>query len=128
MCQRTRLSYKLPSFSLRSPKCRKRGEKEAINYHDPSEFDLRVSRAFLSQTQHLLPHCGNVVFVDAISPSLHRDSERKKEGGEGAGEIASGWIKIILLSETVTDLRRKVSSWVTDFIKINIIAPPADIS
>lgn len=67
MCQRTNAAAFF-SFSSRSPKRRKRGEKEAINYHDPSEFDLRVSRAFLSQAQHLLPHCGNVVFVDAISP------------------------------------------------------------
>lgn len=66
MCQRTNAAAFF-SFSSRSPKRRKRGEKEAINYHDPSEFDLRVSRAFLSQAQHLLPHCGNVVFVDAIS-------------------------------------------------------------
>lgn len=101
MCQRTNSVDVFP-YSHRAHRNvahRKRGEKEAINYHDPSEFDLRVSRAFLSQAQHLLPHCRNVAFVDVISPSLRRDSERKKEL-----ECAGGWIKTILLSRT--DLHR----------------------
>lgn len=96
-------------------------KEEAINYRDPGEFDLRVSRAFLSRgTTSATPSRRRRVFVAVVSPS-HRLSP-SSPSQPPASPFASRWMKTVLLSEIDVKFRAKVSDLrITDSININTV-------